>query len=112
MVDGQTVTNHQLLGAPVWRDDGRALAWLERTASGPRVVVLPDVDQPAEQMPFAAPAKGERLFWTGGRRVALGSTPLAPLAVISWTETEPDAAPGWLRVLPAAFTTTVDLRQK
>jgi hypothetical protein len=114
LLDGRRVTSQIVVGAPVWRDDGRALAWLERTSIGLCVVVLPDVSRPTELMPFAAPAASQRdrLFWSGRTRVLLGAGELVPRAVISWTEAEPDARPTWLRALPAAFTTTVDLRRR
>jgi hypothetical protein len=91
-VDGRRV--HPSLGSvtvlatPSWRDDGDAVAWLERAAGETRLVVLPQLSGDAEPLAWPLPrALGrERIHWAGAHRVVVGPAPLEPRAVASWTE--------------------------
>jgi hypothetical protein len=91
-VDGQRVHPSagavELLGAPAWRQDGDAVAWVERASGETRLVVLPDVAARAEPLAWPLPRalRGERVHWAGLRRVVVGPAPLEPRAVASWTE--------------------------
>jgi hypothetical protein len=91
-VDGQRVHPAtgavELLAPPSWRDDGDAVAWLERGGGETRLVVLPDVATRAEPLAWPLPRalSRERVHWAGPRRVVVGPAPLEPRAVASWTE--------------------------
>jgi hypothetical protein len=76
-----------LLAPPRWRGDGRALAWIERTAGQVRLVVLPEIGPAAEPLPWVLPAlpSGDQLFWAGPNRIVVGPALLAPRAVASWS---------------------------
>jgi hypothetical protein len=76
-----------LIAAPIWRGDGRALAWLERSDGQVRLVVLPEISPAAEPLPWVLPAlpRGDQLFWAGPQRIVVGPALLAPRAVASWT---------------------------
>ena len=78
----------ELLVPPSWRDDGDAVAWVERGAGETRLVVLPDVAAQAEPLAWPLPRAIARdgLHWAGPRRVVVGPAPLEPRAVASWTE--------------------------
>jgi hypothetical protein len=73
---------------PVWRRDGSAVAWMERTNIGVRLAVLVDVARPNAPMFWSipAPASQDHLAWAGPHRVVVGNNILAPRAVASWTE--------------------------
>jgi hypothetical protein len=91
-LDGRRV--HPLLGSvqvlvtPAWRDDGDAVAWIERAAGETRLVVLPSLSAGAEPLAWPLPRAlgSERIHWAGDRRVVVGPAPLEPRAVASWTE--------------------------
>jgi hypothetical protein len=76
-----------LMGNPLWRGDGGALAWLERSEGQVRLVVLPEIGPAAEPLPWVLPAlpSGDQLFWAGPNRVVVGPALLAPRAVASWS---------------------------
>lgn len=78
----------QVLASPSWRDDGDAVAWIERAAGETRLVVLPALTAGAEALAWPLPRAlgGERIHWAGDRRVVVGPAPLEPRAVASWTE--------------------------
>jgi hypothetical protein len=77
-----------VLAAPAWRDDGDAVAWLERGSGETRLVVVPALSSFAEPLAWPLPrALGtERIHWAGDRRVVVGPAPLEPRAVASWTD--------------------------
>jgi hypothetical protein len=91
-VDGRRVHpsagSVQVLGAPTWRQDGAALAWLERRAGETRLVVVPEVSQPSEALVWPLPRAlaHDRPHWAGKNKVVVGPEPLQPRAVASWTE--------------------------
>ena len=91
-VDGRRVHpasgNVVVLATPSWREDGDAVAWLERVAGETRLVVLPALSTWAEPLAWPLPRAlgGERLHWAGDRRVVVGPQPLEPRAVASWTD--------------------------
>jgi hypothetical protein len=91
-VDGRRVHptsgNVTVLATPSWRDDGDAVAWLERAAGETRLVVLPALSSFAEPLAWPLPRAlgGERVHWAGERRVVVGPAPLEPRAVASWTD--------------------------
>src|SRR5262245_35927727 len=72
-----------LLGDPVWRQDGMAVAWLERSHGDIRLVVVPDVAGDAEPLVWVIPvARSEdQLTWVGSQRIHVGALPFAPKAV-------------------------------
>ena len=90
-VDGRRV--HPVTGGvylvshPTWRNDGGALAWLERSEGQVRLVVLPEIDARSEPLPWSLPAVvgGDQLFWAGPNRIVVGPALLAPRAVASWS---------------------------
>jgi hypothetical protein len=93
-LDGQRVHpasgSVYLLSPPLWREDGRAVAWLEREAGRVRLVVLPEIGAQGprvEPLPWDLPAlpSGDQLFWAGPQRIVVGPALLAPRAVASWT---------------------------
>jgi hypothetical protein len=77
-----------VLATPSWRDDGDAVAWLERVSGETRLVVIPALSSFAEPMAWPLPRAlgGERIHWAGERRVVVGPAPLEPRAVASWTD--------------------------
>lgn len=92
VIDGWHVsrdTNVQMIGTPVWRPDGDAVAWIERVAGGIRLAVVPALRRtPADAMTWALPLAlaREAIHWSSARRVAIGPSTLAPRAVASWIE--------------------------
>jgi hypothetical protein len=92
-VDGREVfatsMGGTLLGEPVWRSDGAALAWLERRRGETRLVVVPEVAHPEEPIVWPLPSalSRDRPHWAGPTRVVVGPEPLQPRAVASWTDT-------------------------
>jgi hypothetical protein len=78
----------QVLATPSWRQDGDAVAWLERVSGETRLVVLPQLSTYAEPLAWPLPRAlgGERIHWAGDRRVVVGPAPLEPRAVASWTD--------------------------
>lgn len=91
-VDGQRVHRPdeqvKLLAPPVWRHDGKAVAWVERTHRGARLAVLVDVTKSESVMFWSLPAAvdDDQLAWAGPHRVVVGNNILSPRAVASWTE--------------------------
>lgn len=91
-VDGRRVHpdvgNVTVLAMPSWRQDGNAVAWLERASGETRLVVLPELSSFAEPLAWPLPRAlgGERVHWAGPHRVVVGPAPLEPRAVASWTE--------------------------
>lgn len=83
-----TIGSVTVLQTPAWREDGNAVAWLERVSGETRLVVLPDLSPSAEPLAWPLPrALGrEHVHWAGDRRVVVGPAPLEPRAVASWTE--------------------------
>jgi hypothetical protein len=79
----------RVLSSPVWRSDGRAVAWLERDGVETRLVIIAQVESPADALPWHLPAvaSGDQVFWAARNRVVVGPHLLAPRAVASWTET-------------------------
>jgi hypothetical protein len=77
-----------VLEAPAWRDDGDAVAWIERVSGETRLVILPALSAGAEPLAWPLPRAlgSERIHWAGERRVVVGPAPLEPRAVASWTE--------------------------
>jgi hypothetical protein len=91
-LDGQRVRSPDggafVIVPPIWRRDGRALAWIERSRGQARLVVLPAVDDGAELLPWSLPgvSPDDQIFWAGPRRVVVGPAMLVPRAVATWTE--------------------------
>jgi hypothetical protein len=77
-----------VLEPPAWRDDGDAVAWIERVSGETRLVILPQLSAGAEPLAWPLPRAlgSERIHWAGERRVVVGPAPLEPRAVASWTE--------------------------
>jgi hypothetical protein len=90
-VDGRRVHpstgNVYVMGHPIWRGDGAALAWLERSEGQVRLVVLPEIDEATAPLPWALPTHlgRDQLFWAGPNRIVIGPALLAPRAVASWS---------------------------
>lgn len=78
----------QITATPVWRRDGAAVAWTERTNVGARLAVLVDVAKPETPMFWSipSPSSQDHLAWAGPHRVVVGNNILTPRAVASWTE--------------------------
>lgn len=76
-----------VIHAPTWRDDGGAVAWLERVDGEVRLVVLPEISPQAAPLPWTLPTlpSGDQLFWAGQNKIVVGPALLAPRAVASWT---------------------------
>jgi hypothetical protein len=91
-VDGRRVRTSDgsvfVLAPPIWRRDGRAVAWLERSNGEARVVVIDGVDDHAAPLPLALPAVAadDRVFWAGPQRIHIGPALLAPRAVATWND--------------------------
>jgi len=91
-VDGRRVRtadgNVFVLAPPIWRRDGRAVAWIERSNGQARVVVIDGVESRAAPLPLTLPdvATDDRVFWAGQQRIHIGPALLAPRAVATWNE--------------------------
>lgn len=91
-VDGRRVRTTEgnvfVLAPPIWRRDGRAVAWIERSNGRARVVVIDGVENRALPLPLALPdvAIDDRVFWAGPKRIHIGPALLAPRAVATWNE--------------------------
>jgi hypothetical protein len=91
-VDGRRVhpagAQVYLLGAPSFRSDGGAVAWLERNAGETRLVVVPELGRRSDPLPWALPGlrADAQVFWAGANKVVVGPELLAPIAVASWTD--------------------------
>jgi len=92
MLDGRTVRSGpgQALAGPVWRRDSRALAFLQRTANGMQLVVVPGLDAAAPLvwlLPSTA-ATLRKVFWISSRQLGVGHNEVVPKLVVSWTTTQ------------------------
>jgi hypothetical protein len=91
-VDGRRVRtadgNVYVLAPPIWRRDGRAVAWIERSSGEARVVVIDGVDSRVAPLPLTLPdvASDDRVFWAGQQRLHIGPALLTPRAVATWNE--------------------------
>ena len=91
-IDGRRVRtaegNAFVLAPPIWRRDGRAVAWIERSRGEARVVVVDGVDHRVAPLPLALPevAADDRVFWAGPQRIVIGPALLAPRAVATWEQ--------------------------
>ena len=91
-VDGRRVRAAEgaayVLAPPIWRRDGRAVAWIERSNGLARVVVIDGVDDRVAPLPLTLPAvaSDDRVFWAGQQRIHIGPALLAPRAVATWNE--------------------------
>jgi|GEM_PF-6472737 len=76
----------QVLAAPTWRHDGKALAWLERGSGETRLVVIPEMYHPSEVIVWPLPRalSNDRPHWAGDNRVVVGPELMNPRAVASW----------------------------
>src|SRR5258708_9734879 len=72
-----------VLGAPTFRSDGGAVAWLERTEGQTRLGVVPELGRRADPPPWMLPGvrADAQIFLAGSNKVAVGPTLLAPIAV-------------------------------
>ncbi|HXT95396.1 MAG TPA: hypothetical protein VN853_03800 [Polyangia bacterium] len=92
LIDGRRVRSSEgdvfVIAPPTWRQDGSALAWIERSRGEARLVVVPDLDAGPDPLPWTLPAVStdDRVFWAGPRRVVVGPAVLAPRAVATWSE--------------------------
>ncbi len=77
-----------VLAPPIWRRDGRAVAWIERSNGEARVVVIDGVDSRVAPLPLTLPAiaADDRVFWAGQQRIHIGPALLTPRAVATWKE--------------------------
>jgi len=92
-LDGRRVRTSEgsvfVLAPPIWRRDGRAVAWIERSHGEARVVVIDGVDdRGVAPLPLALPdvASDDRVFWAGPQRIHIGPALLNPRAVATWNE--------------------------
>ena len=72
----------QVLRAPIWRRDGRALAWIERRDGQTRLVVVHPSDN-ADALAWSLPdvARADRVFWAGPHHLVVGPGLLHPRAI-------------------------------
>jgi hypothetical protein len=77
-----------VVAPPIWRRDGGALAWIERSGGQARLVVVPAMDARAERLPWSLPAvsRDDQIFWAGPQRVVVGPALMAPRAIATWTD--------------------------
>jgi hypothetical protein len=78
-----------ILGGPIWRQDSRALAFLQRSPRGLELYVLPDLEA-VRPLIWTIPPLVEKqlhLFWIAAQRVGIGPAVLMPRVVVSWTTT-------------------------
>jgi hypothetical protein len=77
-----------VVGDPVWRADGGAVAWIERSLGETRLVVLPAVAVGSPPLAWVLPwaATDDRVHWAGAQRVVVGPVVVEPRAVASWTD--------------------------
>ena len=91
-VDGRRVRTSEgnafVLAPPIWRRDGRAVAWIERSNGQARVVVIDGVDNRVAPLPLTLPAvaSDDRVFWAGQQRIHIGPALLTPRAVATWND--------------------------
>jgi len=76
----------QVLAAPTWRHDGKALAWLERGSGETRLVVIPEMFHPTEVIVWPLPSAlgHDQAHWAGDNRIVVGPELMNPRAVASW----------------------------
>jgi hypothetical protein len=92
LIDGRRVRSSEgdvfVIAPPTWRQDGSALAWIERSRGEARLVVVPDLDGAPDPLPWTLPgvSTDDRVFWAGARRVVVGPAVLAPRAIATWSE--------------------------
>jgi hypothetical protein len=90
LVDGRRVNPAggavTVLAPPTCRADGTALAWIERRDGETRLVVLPEMDQRSEPLPWPLPfvVTNDHVFWASQTKVVVGPSMLAPRAVASF----------------------------
>lgn len=72
----------EVLRLPLWRRDGRALAWIERRDGTTRLVVV-HPNEAADALAWNLPsvAGGDRLFWAGPTHLVVGPALLQPRAI-------------------------------
>jgi hypothetical protein len=77
-----------VLAPPIWRRDGRAVAWIERSNGEARVVVIDGVGSRVTPLPLTLPAVAadDRVFWAGQQRIHIGPALLTPRAVATWND--------------------------
>jgi hypothetical protein len=76
------------LAGPIWRRDSKAVAVLQLSSEGLRVIVLPELD--AERpliwnLPLVE--KNLFLYWISSQRLGIGTAALEPRVIVSWTTT-------------------------
>ena len=87
----------RVLGLPVCRQDGAALAWVEslesRGARRGALVVMPTLTSQEKPLtwPLARHLFDKKVFWADPQKVALGTSLLEPSAVFSWNEYKVDS---------------------
>lgn len=91
LLDGRLLASSgRPVGVPVWRQDSRALAFLQRSGTGLQLrVLLLDLD-PLQPVVWSLPPHAEGLrevFWITSCRIGVGEKPLVPRLVVSWTTT-------------------------
>jgi len=91
-LDGQPLAGAgKPLVRPVWRRDSRALALLQRGASGLELLVVlldSDPQQPLVwSLPTVASQSCREVFWIAPQRIGVGEKALVPRVVVSWTTT-------------------------
>jgi hypothetical protein len=90
-LDGRRVSSTHavhVVQAPTWRQDGGALAWVERDVGVVRLQVLPDLSPGTRPIGFTLPAgiANERVLWSGRTKVVVGPHVLAPRAIATWSD--------------------------
>jgi hypothetical protein len=79
------------LARPVWRRDSRALAFLQRGATGVELRVVLLDDDPQQPLVWTLPGltaqSCREVFWIAPQRIGVGEKALVPRMVVSWTTT-------------------------
>ncbi|MES1166054.1 MAG: hypothetical protein ABUR63_09865, partial [Verrucomicrobiota bacterium] len=77
----------EIVGAPTWRRDCGSVAWMEQQGPTRQLIVIPAVSAGTAALSWALPrtSGGERIFWVGRRRIAVGVALLKPRAMASWS---------------------------
>jgi len=94
-LDGTTLESSggevQIVIAPKWRRDCRAVAWVEQKGTARRLMVVPSIvpsiEGGAQSLHWTLPPTGgsERIFWVSRSRISVGIALLRPRATASWS---------------------------
>ena len=77
----------KLHGQPVWRHDSQALAFLQGSPFGPKLVVVTLSEKHRTLVWHLPPIADEltKVFWISPRRVGIGFKEMVPQLVVNWS---------------------------